>query len=201
MRTPVFWVLSVAFIVGNFATVSVTVHLIPYLGGRGYDAAVAAMMIGWMGAMQLPGRLFFVPVAAWLGPRWVTAGVFAAQALALAQLPFAGAVPTLAPFVMLLGAANGMSTLARASSIAEIFGPRHYGSISGALALGANGARAIGPVGASLLVVALGSYERLFWILTTCLLAVSVGVFAAGTDIERATSLAVGDAAESRPPT
>ena len=201
MRTPVFWVLSVAFIVGNFATVSVTVHLIPYLGGRGYDAAVAAMMIGWMGAMQLPGRLFFVPVAAWLGPRWVTAGVFAAQALALAQLPFAGVVPTLAPFVMLLGAANGMSTLARASSIAEIFGPRHYGSISGALALGANGARAIGPVGASLLVVALGSYERLFWILTTCLLAVSVGVFAAGTDIERATSLAVGDAAESRPPT
>jgi len=184
-RTPVFWVLAVAFVVGNFATVSVTVHLIPYLADRGYAPAVAAMMIGWMGAMQLPGRLFFVPVAAWLGPRWVTAGVFAAQAAGLVQLPLVPALPTLVPFVMMLGAANGMSTLARASSVAEIFGARHYGAISGAVALGANGARAVGPVGASLLVVALGSYERVFWVLAAALAAVSVAVLATGTDVSR----------------
>jgi hypothetical protein len=47
--------------------------------------------------------------------------------------------------IMMFGAANGMSTLARANSVAEIFGPRHYGAISEALALGANGARAVGP--------------------------------------------------------
>jgi MFS family permease len=181
-RTPVFWVLAVAFVVGNFATVSVTVHLIPYLTDRGYAPAVAAMMIGWMGAMQLPGRLFFVPVAGWLGPRWVTAGVFAAQAAALAQLPLVLVLPTLVPFVMMLGAANGMSTLARASSIAEIFGSRHYGAISGAVALGANGARAVGPVGASLLVVALGSYERVFWMLTAALLVVSLAVLVTDTE-------------------
>jgi MFS family permease len=184
-RTPVFWVLAVAFVVGNFATVSVTVHLIPYLADRGYAPAVAAMMIGWMGAMQLPGRLFFVPIAAWLGSRWVTAGVFAAQAAALAQLPLVSVLPTLVPFVMMLGAANGMSTLARASSIAQIFGARHYGAISGAMALGANGARAVGPVGASLLVVALGSYERVFWVLTASLVAVSIGVAVTGTELSR----------------
>src|SRR5262249_29330047 len=66
-----------------------------------------------------------------------------------------GIAPTLAPFIAMLGAANGMSTLARATSICEIFGPQHYGAISGATALGANGARAIGPVGASLLLLAL----------------------------------------------
>lgn len=185
LGTPAFWVLAIAFVVGNFATVSVTVHLIPYLGDRGYAAAIAAMMIGWMGAMQLPGRLFFVPVAARLGPRGVTAGVFAVQAGALAQLPFAGVIPTLVPFVMMFGAANGMSTLARASMVAEIFGPRHYGAISGAMALGANGARAVGPVGASLLVLALGSYERVFWALTVALAVVSAGVFAAGTEVSR----------------
>ena len=169
-RTPVFWVLAVAFVVGNFATVSVTVHLIPYLADRGYAPAVAAMMIGWMGAMQLPGRLFFVPVAAWLGPRWVTAGVFAAQAAALVQLPFVLVLPTLVPFVMMLGAANGMSTLARASSVAEIFGARHYGAISGA--------------------VALGSYERVFWVLAAALAAVSVAVLATGTDVGREEAVA-----------
>ena len=184
-RTPVFWVLAVAFVVGNFATVSVTVHLIPYLTDRGYAPAMAAIMIGWMGAMQLPGRLFFVPIAAWLGPRWVTAGVFAAQAAALAQLPLALVIRTLVPFVVMFGAANGMSTLARASSIAQIFGARHYGAISGAVALGANGARAVGPVGASLLVVALGSYERVFWGLAAALVAVSVAVLVTGTEIKR----------------
>jgi len=182
-RTPVFWVLSLAFVVANFATVSVTVHLIPYLTDRGYTPAVAAIMIGWMGAMQLPGRLFFVPVAARLGPRWVTAGVFAAQAAALAQLPLVRMLPTLVPFVMMLGAANGMSTLARASSVAQIFGARHYGAISGAMALGANAARAVGPVGASLLVLALGSYERVFWVLTAALAAVSLAVLATDTDV------------------
>jgi hypothetical protein len=98
--------------VGNFATVSVTVHLIPYLADRGYTPALAAAMVGWMGAMQLVGRVFFVPVAAWLGPRWVTTGVFAVQAMALAQLPLMLLLRTLAPFVVMLGAANGMSTQA-----------------------------------------------------------------------------------------
>ncbi|HXJ77620.1 MAG TPA: MFS transporter [Candidatus Methylomirabilis sp.] len=184
-RTSIFWVLAAAFVVGNFATVSVTVHLIPYLADHGYAPTVVALMIGWMGAMQLPGRLFFVPVAAWLGPRWVAAGVFAAQGAALVQLPLVSVIPSLVPFVVMFGAANGMSTLARASSIAQIFGPRHYGEISGAVALGANGARAVGPVGASLLVLALGGYERLFWMLAVALAAVSVAVFLTDPDARR----------------
>src|SRR5262245_30744856 len=36
IHTPIFWVLAGAFVVGNFATVAVTVHLIPYLVERGY---------------------------------------------------------------------------------------------------------------------------------------------------------------------
>jgi hypothetical protein len=53
------------------------------------------------------------------------------------------------------------------------------------MALGANGARAVGPVGASLLVVALGSYERVFWGLTAALAVVSLGVLATGTEVAR----------------
>jgi hypothetical protein len=59
--------------------------------------------------------------------------------------------------VVLLGAANGMSTLARASIVSDIFGRRHYGSISGAIALGAKGARALAPIGASVLLLGLES--------------------------------------------
>ena len=52
-----------AFFVGNFTTNAVTIHLIPYLADRGYSPTVAAVMIGWMGAMQLPARLLFTPIS------------------------------------------------------------------------------------------------------------------------------------------
>jgi MFS family permease len=175
-RRGMFWVLAVAFFVGNFTTNSVTVHLIPYLSARGYSPALAAAMIGWMGAMQLPARLVFGPITARLGHTTITAVIFFVQAAALIQLALAAHLPTLAPVVVILGAANGTSTLARATIIAELFGPRHYGSISGAIALGANGARALAPVGAALLQVALGGYERVFGLLAVSLLLAGVGV-------------------------
>ena len=173
-----FWVLTIAFVVSNFAVVTVTVHLIPYLTDHGWAATTAAAAVGWIGAMQLLGRVFFAPIAAWLGHRWVTASVFVVQAIALAQLALIAHMPSLLPMIVLLGAANGMNTLARASTLAEIFGPRHYGSISGAVALGSNGARAAGPVGASLLVVALGGYEAVFWTFAAALVLVGLVVLA-----------------------
>ena len=139
-RTGVFWVLALAFLASNFTTNTVTVHLIPYPSDRGYSATLAAAMIGWMGAMQLPARLVFGPVVACFRHRIVTVAIFFFQAASLAQLAMLRRLPTLAPIVVMLGVANGMATLARATTTAEIFGPRHYWSISGAIALGANGA-------------------------------------------------------------
>jgi MFS family permease len=175
-RTAVFWVLSVAFFVSNFATAAVTTHLIPFLVDRGYAAALAAAIIGWTGAMQLVGRVFFVPLAARLGARVMLGAVFFAQALGVGQLPLLALVGTIAPFIVLQGAANGMATLARASSLAEIFGSRNYGTISGAVALGSNGARAVGPVGASLLLVLLGAYPSVFWVLSVALALAGLAV-------------------------
>ena len=183
-RTLVFWVLSIAFFIGNFATAAVSVHLIPYLVDRGYSATVAAAIIGWMGAVQVPGRLLFVPVSVWLGARWMVASVFFGQALGLAQLPLVTRIGTTLPFILLMGASNGMSTLSRATSLAQIFGARHYGAISGAVALGANGARAIGPVGASLLLVALGGYPSVFWTLAASLVLASLAVLVPGAGVK-----------------
>jgi MFS family permease len=170
-RTAVFWVLSIAFLVSNFATAAVTTHLIPFLVDRGYSAAFAAATIGWTGAMQLVGRVLFVPISSRLGARVMVAAVFVGQALGIAQLSLLARLGTLLPFIVLQGSANGMATLARASSLAEIFGARNYGAISGAVALGANGARAVGPVGASLLLLGLGSYSAVFWALAASLVA------------------------------
>ena len=180
-RTAVFWVLSAAFFVSNFATAALSTHLIPYLVGLGHSATSAATAIGWMGAMQLVGRVLFVPISTRLGSGVMVASVFLAQAAGIVQLPFLGLIGTLLPFILLQGAANGMATLARATSIAELFGARHYGAIAGAVALGANGARAVGPVGASLLWVGLGSYPAVFWALAASLVMAAVALLMVGT--------------------
>ena len=176
IRTPMFWVLFVAFVLSNFATNSVTVHVIPYLVDCGYPMATAAMTIGWMGAMQLPGRVLFGPIASRFGHRKMTAAVFAAQGVGLALLASVTLVKSLVPIVLLVGAANGMATLARASIIAQIFGRASYGSISGTMAIGANTARALGPVGGSLLLLALGAYETVFALLAVGVLLAGIGV-------------------------
>lgn len=183
-RTLVFWVLAGAFFLSNFSTAAVSVHLIPYLVDRDYSATVAAAIIGWMGAMQVPGRMLFVPISAWLGARWMVASVFLGQAVGMAQLPLIALIGTALPFIIVMGASNGMSTLSRATSLAAIFGPRHYGAISGAVALGANGARAIGPVGASLLLLGLGAYPSVFWALTASLVLASLAVLIAGAGVK-----------------
>lgn len=180
LTATVFWALAGAFAVGVFAAVAITVHLIPYLTQRGYSAAYAAAIVGWIGAMQLLGRALFAPVAAWFGPRVAAGTIFLAQGAATALLTVAVPLPGLLPVIVLLGATNGMATLARATAVAEIFGRRHYGSISGAIAAGANGARALGPVGASLLRVWLGGYERVFWAIAAALALAGFAVLAAG---------------------
>lgn len=179
VKTGVFWVLGLAFLASNFTTNTVTVHLIPYLSDLGYSPTLAAAMIGWMGAMQLPARVVFGPLIARFGHRALTVGIFVFQAVSLAQLALARRLSTLAPMVVMLGAANGMATLARATTIAEVFGPRHYGSISGAIALGANGARAVAPFAAALLQVALGGYEPVFWLLAGALVLAALGLLVA----------------------
>ena len=192
-RTAIFWALSLAFAIGSFATSSVTLHLIPYMVEHGRSAGAVAVAIGWMGAMQIPGRLLFVAVAGRFGALGVTMAVFVAQALGFALVAVAPAVPGgLLLVIVVLGAANGMATLARATTLAEVFGPAHYATISGAVALGANTARALGPVGASVLYARLGGYPPVFWSLAGALALVGAVVAATAAREVRAAAATPG---------
>jgi hypothetical protein len=114
----------------------------------------------------------------------MVASVFFGQAVGLGLIPLIVLMGTAVPFIIVMGASNGMSTLSRATSLARIFGPRHYGAIAGAVALGANGARAVGPVGASLLLLGLGAYPAVFWALAAALAIVSLAVLVAGAGVD-----------------
>jgi MFS family permease len=176
--------LAAAFALSALTTTAVSVHLVPLLLERGYGAAFAGAAMGVLGLMALPGRLVFTP----LGSRWrrsaVTASIFALGAIACMVLLLTRHPAAVWAFVVLFGAGFGAITPARAALVAELYGPLHYGKIAGVLALLVSLARAVAPVGASLLYSLGGGvrhgYDVVMFALLALCVASGVAVLAAG---------------------
>lgn len=163
MHDASFWWLIGAFVLATFATMAITIHLIPYLTEQGYSTGFAAGAAGAVGLLALPGRLIFTPLGGRFPRQWVTALIFALQTLSFLVLVSFHTTAGVIVFVVLFGAGFGAITPARAALVADLYGPAHYGSINGVLALFVIGARAAAPIGAGLLVTALDSYQPVLW--------------------------------------
>jgi len=116
--------------------------------------------------IRIKSRLVFTPLGGYLPRRWVTAGIFALQTLALVVLLTVHSPTGVVAFVVLFGAGFGAITPARAALIADFYGPAHYGRISSVLSLFPTGSRALAPVGARLIYAIGGGYAPAFWLLT-----------------------------------
>jgi MFS family permease len=167
---PRFRALTAALTLASLVTVATSVHVIPYLIEGGTSAATAGVLLGLTGLMQLPGRLMFGPIRRSLGWQWTAAAVFVMQAAALVVLACTTSRAGLALFVCLFGVGNGSSTLVRASTLAELYGPDRYGRVGGIVSLFTTLGRASGPFLASLLYVRFGGYPHAFGSLVVVLL-------------------------------
>ncbi len=174
-HTVQFWWISSSFAIIWGCAVAVQIHLIPYLLDIGFSAAFAATAAGAIGLFKLPGRIIFAPLADRLGHRKLSIIVFLAHAAAIAVLAFSHSLAGVWLFVILFSAGNGTLTLMRASLVADVFGLRAYGAISGTMAFVSQTAMAAGPLIVSLLVAAWGGYTPVFWTL-----AAIVGLSALG---------------------
>jgi predicted MFS family arabinose efflux permease len=150
------------------------VHLIPFLLERRVPLSAAASAVALMGAMQLPGRLLYAFVRRRLPTQGAMTSVLAVQASSLAVLPWIAGGAALLAFVTAFGMASGVATLFRASTVADAFDPRHYGRISGRLALSTTLARAIAPVLAALIYGLAASYSPVFLGLAALLAAAAL---------------------------
>ena len=172
LREADFWWLTFAFAISTFATVALTVHLIPYLVGQGHTSMFAATVAGLFGLMSLAGRLTIGPLGDRYPRRWVTAGLMAMQLIGLSVLALAPTTAGALVYIALFGAGSGTLTIMRAALLAERYGPAHYGSINGTLTLAMTGARTLAPIGAGAFAAFFGGYPLLLWSL--------VGLSAAG---------------------
>lgn len=173
LASRAFWTVAGGFVLAKLAGGALTLHLVPLLTERGLAAAGAAAAAGAVGLAQLAGRVFFTPLAGRVSLARLTAGVFALHALGLAALltshsPHGGVPPGVWAFVLAYGASNGAITLARALLIADYFGTRHYGQITGWVGLLVSLAGAGAPLAAGFAHDALGGYDAVLAGLVGC---------------------------------
>ena len=180
LRSPAFWLLAVSFTANSFVTAAISVHVIALLGERGLEATDAVWLGALIGPMQFSGRLMeFL-----FGKRLPATGVGTVTVLllpvSLVLLMVAGAsVSVLLGFVILYGAGLGLYTIVRATTPADLFRREDFGALNGALAAPSLFARAAGPIGASFVVTASGSYAAALWMLLGVTVAGAVSYWVA----------------------
>jgi MFS family permease len=121
-RSAAFWRLSSAYFLGSMTGIAMTVLAIPFLLQRGYSPGFAAFAVGLVGVSQIPGRLLFAPLAGRVPTPQATASVFALIAVGIGVFVSIDAGPGAVAGLVLLGMGNGMATLSRATSIADLYG-------------------------------------------------------------------------------
>ena len=132
--TKPFWLLTLAYLLTAMTTFAIGVHLVPYLIGRGLGAGTAASALGAVGLVQVLGRSTFIRLSANRASVHLATWVLAAKGVGIVLLLAVPGLSGVALFVLVYGSANGVGTLTRATTIAELYGPAHYGSISAVIA-------------------------------------------------------------------
>jgi sugar phosphate permease len=185
LRGPAFWLLVAALFLGTLSQAAMYVHLIPYLAEKDYRLGSAATLTGLIGASQVLGRVIITFLEGRLPRDVVTAGIFALQAAALVVLIGWPSPLGVLMFVLPFGAASGAVTLARASAVADFYGPAHYGSIGGVVGMFVTGARTLAPVGAGAMSAALGGYVPVLWTLVSGSALAAIAMFMAQRLVSR----------------
>jgi len=181
LRTPVFYLLTLAF-TGNSLVFSATqVHLMSMLQAKDLSPASAAAVGAMIGPMQVTGRVLELAFASRLSASTVGILAMAFLPIALWVLSIAGVEwPMLVAFAVIYGIGNGAMTIVRGAIPAELFGRDAYGAINGAMAAPVTVAKAAGPLVAALLFAGLGGYDGTLLVLIV-IGAVSTAVFVLST--------------------
>lgn len=185
LRTPVFYLLTIAF-TGNALVFSATqVHLMSMLQAKNLSAASAALVGAMIGPMQVTGRVLELLFASRLSASTIGILAMAFLPLSLWLLGLAGVQwPLLVAFAVIYGTGNGVMTIVRGAIAAELFGREAYGAINGAMAAPVIVAKAAGPLAAALLFGWLGGYDATLLVLIA-VGALSTAVFALSTRARR----------------
>ncbi|MEK7873069.1 MAG: MFS transporter, partial [Chloroflexota bacterium] len=131
LRTPSFWLISIAFAMRTTASHGVPLHLMPHLQGQGFSTEAAALALGALGVASVVGRLGF----SWLGDFWekrhVLFGSTMLMSVGLIFLNLPATWTTVALFLLIYAPGYGGAPPLTRAIFGEYYGRKHYGTISG----------------------------------------------------------------------
>ena len=161
LHRPAFWALAMGFACLALVHGATLQHLLPILDDRGISPAMAILAASCIGPMQVAGRIAMMVTERHVSTHATAVAAFAAMAAAIALLLAASGAPALlAGFVILFGAAYGVTSIIRPLVARAILGPDNFGAKSGALALPYLGGAALSPyLGA--LIWGMGGYTAM----------------------------------------
>ncbi len=178
--------LSLAYLLSAVTTFATAVHLVPYLVGRGVGAQAAATVLGGIGLMQVLGRAGFLRLSARHGSLRIGTWVLTAKAVGLLVLLMTPGLAGMSLFVLVYGSANGIATLTRATTLAELYGPTHYGAISSLVASIAASGGAVAPFLAGAAIDVFGDGSVLAGLAVLSLIAAAANASASPSPITSA---------------
>lgn len=129
--TPAFWLLTLAGSAGLFAAFALQVHQVPYMIAQGLDPVLAASIAGIIGLVSIPGRFVLNVLSQRLAGQALLAGSLALMTAAVVVLLLARSTPLFVTYAVLYGVGYGAVNPLRASVMADHFGRRAYGAITG----------------------------------------------------------------------
>ncbi|MBV2361977.1 MFS transporter [Streptomonospora nanhaiensis] len=161
-----FLALTAALTLGAFGVYAVVVNIVPLLGERGFDTAVAAWALGVGGVGQVLGRLAYAPLERRAGPVARAVAVLAACAASTALLTVVtGPLALVMAVSLLAGMARGIFTLLQATAVADRWGTARYAALNGILHSPLMLAIALAPWAGAALAGLLGGYPAMFAVL------------------------------------
>jgi MFS family permease len=176
LRNPVFWGLVVCFTFYLLAHAMLIFHFLPMLNEFGIPLAVAVGVITVIGPAQVGGRILLLLFGRRIETAttgYIVMALFIVAMLLLVAFP--AVVPVLFVMAAIYGAANGMMTILRGTSVPDLLGREGFGAISGALVLPASIAAAVAPSLAALIWQVTGGYMAVLFAMLA-----AIGVAAAG---------------------
>jgi len=182
LRDRVFWLLVIGFTASAAAVAAVAVHLVGYLLELGHSAPAAAAITGLLGAMSVTGRLLTTRLSARFPTVAIATVIYLIQGVVVLLLPHIGrSVAGATACVLVFGLGFGLASIARPSILADRYGARAFGTISGALTVPVTLARAAAPLAvAALTITSLPLFTSINALVAAACLAAASAAAAAG---------------------
>lgn len=181
--TARFWWYFAAILMGSVGLFLALVHINPFAREMGISETEANLLIGFVGAGNVGGRLFLGGVGDKIGPKrllvWLTFSLAVLNGLWLS----AGGFVSLALFAVLFGAANGGCISLYPSVAANWFGTKNLGAILGALYIGVGIAAVAGGSIAGLLFDTYHNYAASIILSAVCALLSVLLIAVAGRSL------------------